>query len=413
MRITRTELQPLEDRGPLRVMFVITSMPVGGAETLLVNLVRGLDRQRFVPEICCLKQQGPLGEVLASEMPVHSELLAGKHDVRVLSRLVRLLKKRRTDVVVTVGAGDKMFWGRLAARCAGTPVVCSALHSTGWPDGVGRMNRGLTRWTDHFIAVAQQHGRFLVEQEGFPADKVVVIPNGVDTEVFRPSFESRESARLELNVPPDAPLFGIVAALRPEKNHLMFVRAAALIRNVVPNAHFWIVGEGSERDKLTVAIRSAALDRHVHLLGSRDDIPRLLAAMDVFVLSSLNEANPVSILEAMSAGLPVVATQVGSIAETVKEGINGFLVESGDAEQMARRGVQLAVDLPRARCFGAVGRREVVESWSLGSMIRGYEALMEATYRRKASGGLHESEPGPRASGDETLPAETVQVEKA
>ncbi len=193
----------------------------------------------------------------------------------------------------------------------------------------------------------------------------------------------------------------------------MFLRAAALIRNAVPNAHFWIVGEGREREKLTMAIRSAALDGHVQLLGSRDDIPRLLAAMDVFFLSSLNEANPVSILEAMSAGLPVVATQVGSIAETVKDGINGFLVGSGNAEQMARRGVQLAVDLPRARCFGAVGRREVVESWSLGSMVRGYEALMEATYRRKTSGGVRDSEHGSRPSSDQALPAETVQMEKA
>ncbi len=217
MRIAKTQLQPLEDRGPLRVMFVITSMPVGGAETLLVNLVRGLDRQRFVPEICCLKQRGPLGEVLATELPVHSELLGGKYDVRVLSRLVRLLKKRRTDVVVTVGAGDKMFWGRLAAQCAGTPVVLSALHSTGWPDGVGRMNRCLTRWTDHFVAVAQQHGQFLVQQEGFPADKVAVIPNGVDTDVFRPGLAAREAARREWNIPADAPLFGIVAALRPKR----------------------------------------------------------------------------------------------------------------------------------------------------------------------------------------------------
>src|SRR5262245_38735121 len=151
----------------LRLMFVHTFMPVGGAETLLVNLIRRLDRQRFAPEICCLKFPGPLGEVMAREVPVFSGLLRGKYDARVLPRLTRLLAKRRIDAVVTVGAGDRMFWGRLAARFAKVPVILTALHSTGWPDVVGRLNRLLTPITDGFIAVAETHGRYLREEERF------------------------------------------------------------------------------------------------------------------------------------------------------------------------------------------------------------------------------------------------------
>ena len=131
----------LDGRGPLRVMFVITSMNVGGAETLLVELVRRLDRRRFLPELCCLKGPGPLGEMMAKEVPVHHDLLRRKTDVGVLWRLAQLFKRRGIDAVVTVGAGDKMFWGRLAARLAGVPVVASALHSTGWPDRVQLANR--------------------------------------------------------------------------------------------------------------------------------------------------------------------------------------------------------------------------------------------------------------------------------
>ena len=96
--------------------------------------------------------------------------------------------------MVTVGAGDKMFWGRLAARRVGVPVIVSALHSTGWPDGVGRLNRLLTPITDAFIAVAASHGRFLIERTGFPADKVAVIPNGVDTQRFAPVYQRRRRA---------------------------------------------------------------------------------------------------------------------------------------------------------------------------------------------------------------------------
>ena len=133
---------------PLNVMFVITSMPVGGAETLLVNLTRRFDKSRIKPMIGCLKERGVLGDELADEIPVFEHLINHKYDVAVARRLRKLFKKQELDAVITVGAGDKMFWGRLAARGASTPVILSALHSTGWPDGVGRLNRCLLHTSD-------------------------------------------------------------------------------------------------------------------------------------------------------------------------------------------------------------------------------------------------------------------------
>ena len=135
MSQTNHHQRPLPLERPLHVMFVLTSMPVGGAETLLVELVRGMDKNRFIPEICCLKEPGELGEMLQSEMRVHHTLIGAKWDLGVLIRLWKLFRNRQTDAVVTVAAGDNMFWGRLAARLARVPVVISALHSTGWPDG--------------------------------------------------------------------------------------------------------------------------------------------------------------------------------------------------------------------------------------------------------------------------------------
>ena len=141
-------------------MFVITSMPVGGAETLLVNLIRGLDATRYLAEVCCLKGRGPLGDALLSdEVPVHSHLLSNKFDIRVLWRLRALIRERRIDAVITVGAGDKMFWRRLAAWLEGLPVILSALHSTGWPDTIGRLNRLLTPITDAFVGVRSEELR--------------------------------------------------------------------------------------------------------------------------------------------------------------------------------------------------------------------------------------------------------------
>src|SRR3972149_1619207 len=200
----------LADRGPLRVMFVTTSMPVGGMETLTVELIRGLDRSLFQPELCCLKYYDVLGEVLAKEVPAFTGLLKCKYDFPVLWRLTKLMRKRKIDAVITVGAGDKLFWGRLAAWLAGVPVICAALHSTGMPDRVELLNRLLSPITDAFIGVAQSHGRYLAEHEGCPAAKVRVIRNGVDVEKFRPRWPLASLIR-EFSLTPCAPMVGIVA----------------------------------------------------------------------------------------------------------------------------------------------------------------------------------------------------------
>jgi len=312
-------------------MFVITSMPVGGAETLLVNLMRRLDRELVAPELCCLKEMGPLGEVAANEVTVHAGLIRTKYDHRILARMRKLLDERRIDAVVTVGAGDKMFWGRLAAWMEGVPVILSALHSTGWPDRVGRLNRLLTPMTDGFIAVAANHGRHMIETERFPTEKVTVIPNGVDTYRFRSLPDSGLAVKTKLGIPPAAPVCGIVAALRPEKNHTLFLRAAALAAKQRPDAHFIIVGDGPERARLEKVAMEAGVASCTHFVGSRSDIPQVLSAFDVFALTSHNEANPVSILEAMACEIPVVSTRVGSVAESVAAGSTGYLVEPGDA----------------------------------------------------------------------------------
>ena len=364
-------------------MFAITSMPVGGAETLLANLVRRMDRAQFAPQLCCLKEVGVLGEELVREMPVHCRMLRNKFDVRVLPRLVRLMRRERIDAVVTVGAGDKMFWGRLAAWLAGVPVIASALHSTGWPDGVGRLNRLLTPITDAFIAVAAQHGQFLVQHERFPPDKVRVIPNGVDTDRFQRCESTRRQLREALSLPTEAPVCGIVAALRPEKNHSLFLKAAAIVHQQLPQAHFLIVGDGPERNRLQSESEQHGLARRVHFLGTRNDIPELLSTLDLFALTSDNEANPVSILEAMSVQLPVVATDVGSVSETVKHGITGFLTEPGDEVAVAGRWQELLSDVPRAGQLGQAGRDSVVDSWSVQSMVSGYERLIAQTYDSK------------------------------
>ena len=370
--------------GKLNVKFVITSMPVGGAETLLVNLIRQMDKTAFSPEVVCLKEPGDLGGELAAEVPVYANLLLSKWDVSILPRLAYLFRRSKTDAVITVGAGDKMFWGRLAAKLAGVPVVCSALHSTGWPDGVGRLNRLLTPLTDGFIAVAQQHAEHLVEVEGFPAERVFTIPNGVDINRFRPNHVERGWLRAELGIAEDAQVVGIVAALRPEKNHPQFIKAAREVLRHHANVHFVIVGEGPERSTIEEALKDCRYQANFHLLGNRNDTERILAGLDVFCLTSRNEANPVSILEALACCVPVISSNVGSISENIIDGKTGILTQPLKWEETAAAMLSMLHDTRLAARMGRAGRVLVRDSSSLSAMVQGYETLIESIFNSKA-----------------------------
>ena len=286
--------------------------------------------------------------------------------------------------MITVGAGDKMFWGRLAAWRAGVPVVASALHSTGWPDGVGRLNRLLTPITDAFIAVADAHGEYLVERERFPRRKVCVIPNGVDVERFRTGGE-RLASRQELGLTPTTPVAGIVAALRPEKNHELFLRAAA----DGPPAHS----------------RSGISDRRRRSGAARSWRP-LAAELGIDQCGPFPGHAVRHSAAALGDGrlCPDVAhrSQPG-----LDSGSHGHRPAGGRAERRLDRRIggqrrdglldrtrQRRADGPAASAncwrtsswlvpWAAPGEQVVVDRWSLDAMVHGYEQLISSIYSAK------------------------------
>ncbi|MDP1559850.1 MAG: glycosyltransferase [Pirellulaceae bacterium] len=374
---------PVVGQQPLNIGFVITSMPMGGAETLLVNLLRSFDSSRIRPQVICLKDKGVLGEEIAGEFPIHSQLIHNRWDAGVLLRLRTLLHREQMSGVVTVGAGDKMFWGRLAARSLKLPVIISALHSTGWPDGVGRANRLLTPITDAFVAVAHAHGQFLVEFEHFPAEKVHVVPNGIDTNRFRFSATARAEQRAAWGWNETTAVCGVVAALRPEKNLKLFLQSAALVLRDLSDSGFVIVGSGPEESGLRETAEELGIADRVRFLGMRKDTPEILSGLDLFALTSDNEASPVSILEALGVERPVVATKVGSIPETVLENQTGFLVPAGLPEPMAAAWLKVLADRELGERLGKNGRQRVVKHHSLQSMTDGYMDLIESIHNAK------------------------------
>ena len=380
-------LLPPEDRGPFKVMFVITSMPVGGAETLLVNLVRRLDRSRFEPELCCLKEFGPLGEVLARDIPAFEGLLAHKYDFAVWGRLSRLLRARRIDAVVTVGTGgDKMFWGRLAAKRAGVPVILSALHSTGLPDHVELPNRLLAPITDGFIGVAQAHGAYLATAEGCPASKVFVIPNGVDVAAFAACRRPTKALRATLGLPPLlAAGVDRRSAAAGEEPRTVFAgrvaRHAATARGPIPDRRRRAAPRRLGR---ALALVGRAGPRAVpgHKVGHSAIAVAVRRAGAQFAHGSQSG------FDSRRSGWqlrdkPVVAPRVGSIPETIEDGVNGYLFPAGDESQLAARLGHLLECPEQARRMGAIGRERVVAHWSLQRMVDGYQDLIDKIYRSK------------------------------
>jgi glycosyltransferase involved in cell wall biosynthesis len=174
-----------------------------------------------------------------------------------------------------------------------------------------------------------------------------------------------------------------VAALRPEKNHELFLEAAAWIRRKVPQARFLVVGDGAQRGRLEGLAAELSLSESVRFLGTRNDVPAVLSLLDVLVLSSHMEANPVSILEAMACERPVVATAVGSVPESVIDGRTGYLVPPGDAGRIAERVIELFQDPARRAAFGRAGREHVAAHGSSQRMVEGYQDLIAGLYARK------------------------------
>lgn len=372
----------------ISVAFLETSLRIGGSEHMVTQLVRGLDRARFQPFVCCLYEPGTLGEQLLKEgHTVYHNLAKNRADALLPLRLGRILKRERTDVLFIINQPITQFWGTWASLLAQVPVRITAIRSTGKVNRIRRrlwINRLTFPCITCVTALSETHKRYLVEKEGIDPRKMEIIANGVDLDRFTVGPKP-EPLMASLGLPTGAPIVGIVAMLRPEKGYPVFLEAACDVLNAVPEAHFAIVGDGSERSRLEKLASDLGVSSQVHFLGARRDIPELLKAFDVTCLSSypVVETLSNSVLEYMAAGKPVVATRVGSLPEVIVEGETGFLVEPGDAKALAERIVSLLCDSGLRRRMGDRARQRAESHYSLARMVKATERLFETLLGRK------------------------------
>jgi glycosyltransferase involved in cell wall biosynthesis len=356
----------------MKALFIGPNLAAGGAERQWSILLPGLRARGIDARLLALDAGGPFEAPLrAAGVPL--EVLAMRHQADV-SRLVRsgLLRRFSPDVVVSRGVSG-LYVGQLVSSLRRARHVYNEHRQVGLVLSRRReaMTSLLARRLDLVVVVsAEQAGAW--QRRNFPADRIQVIANGVEPS-RRPA--SRAELREELQIPAAAVVALLVARLRPEKRVPEFVRAVQRARESSPQLIGLIAGDGPDRPAVTAAL---AGDPTIRLLGHRDDVPRLLQAADVFVLTSDFEALPMAILEAIAAGLPVLATRVGSVADVVLDGHTGRLVAAGDWDAVARGLTELAGDADLRRRMGLAASSLHRERWQASAMIDSYAEVLTA-----------------------------------
>ncbi|HSL84680.1 MAG TPA: glycosyltransferase [Thermoanaerobaculia bacterium] len=375
--------------GAIRLLWLIDSLTAGGAEALTVPFARALHREDRGEaagvrlEIAFLKSLGgnPFeAELRDLEVPVTGLGARNLRDVAAFRRLVRLLRQRRVGLV-HAHLAYASIWGLLAGRLTGTPVVLT-LHVRP-PDDPPWSREGLrrrllvgaaNRWARRALAVSGAV-RDAWAAVGLRRERIAVVHNGVETAGMESGTEAAAAVRRELGVPGGAPLVVTVSVLRPGKGLEVLLEAVPAVLGEHPDARFAVVGDGPERRRLEEGAAAAGLGEAVVFTGFRRDVPALLAAADLFVLPTRDDAFPTVLLEAQAAGVAVVASRAGGVPEIVEDGATGVLVPPGDPAALARAVSALLADPAARRRLAEAGRRRTEERFSADAWLARLDAV--------------------------------------
>jgi glycosyltransferase involved in cell wall biosynthesis len=379
----------------LKVVHLIDRLGMhGGAEHLVMQIAEHLDRERFESIVCATRfsafeqERETVAEAAVALRQAGVRLLGLDRRTRwhfwAWWPLVRLLRREQIDVIHAHKFGSNI-WGVVFGRLSGVPVVVT--HEHGWAfEGRGMrmfLDRELIgRGSDAHVAVSREDRRRMIEIEKIAPETAVFVPNGISP--LRPP--SGRDVRAELGIGADDPVVISVGFLRRPKAVDVLIEAAARIAPRFRGLRVLIVGEGEDRPAYEAMIERLGLAGTVELLGLRADVPDLLAVSDVAVLSTDSEGSPLSVMEYMDAGLPVVATQVGGIPDLIDDGVQGLLVERRDPDGLAAAIARLLADPAEARRLGERARERRRREFDIDVMARNLEDLYLRLYRQTRRG---------------------------
>ena len=371
----------------IKILHLITDLNTGGAEVSLYRLLGCMDRSRFENRVISMISVGEIGEkIRALGIPVTSlELRPGQFSLAAFRLLARVVRSERPDILQTWMYHADLAGG-LAGRWAGSPPVVWGLHNTIAGPGalkpatnaVVRINALFSHILPTKIVCCAEATRRTHIQLGYLEKKMVVIPNGIDTAIFHPDLEARHAVRRELGFEDQTPLIGLCARFDPQKDHANFVSAAGILHTRMPGVHFLLWGKDIDptNDILGGWIRAVGMDRSIHLLGLRNDSPRLFSTLDLSCLSSYSEAFPMALGEAMACEIPCAVTDVGDSALLV--GATGRVVPRRDPESLAAAWADLLSVTPEERqALGREARRRIQDHYSLEEMAAAYTGLYQ------------------------------------
>jgi glycosyltransferase involved in cell wall biosynthesis len=360
---------------------LLHSLGVGGAEVLAARLARRFaGSYQFL--IVCLDELGTLGrELRADGFPVWVLGRKPGLDWSFPRRLAALWRRYHVDLV-HAHQYTPFFYAMLARLLYRQPPVIFTEHGRHYPDYPRRkrmlVNRLLLEGRDRIVGVGDAVRQALIANEGIPASRVSLIYNGIDLRSYSSApDDSRLAVRQELGLGADDYVIVQVARLDYLKDHATAIRAMDLVVQNRKDAQLLLVGDGPEREIIQKQVQQRNLGPYVRFLGLRTDVARLLSAADLFLLTSISEGIPLTIIEAMAAGLPIVATHVGGLAEMIEDGKTGFLVPAGDSDAIARRILTIADDPELRTRLGRVGRDRAFQMFSEQQMHAQYVQLYQ------------------------------------
>lgn len=361
---------------PIRILLLIDELDIGGTEQQILELVKRLDRHKYTPMVCCFRPGRVSKEIEALGVPVFTLRKKTKLDLSLLFSLIRLIRRERIDLVQTY-LFTANTWARLAAVLAGAPLIVSSERNVNmWEKRYKQiLGKILDRWTHATIANSGAVKEYLMSK-GIAHEKIHVIYNGVDPERFSAAV-SPETTKQTFAIPAQHRVVGMMARLEPAKDVHTFLRAAAIIAEKTKDVSFLIVGGGSLQQDLKQEVRLLGIADRIIFTGPRRDIPHLLAACDLSVMSSLKEGMSNTIMESMAAGKPMVATNVGGNPELVVEGETGFLVPIRDPSALATA-IDKVLAMPTlAQQMGEKARERIERLFSVNALVTATEQLYD------------------------------------
>ncbi len=388
--------------GRVRITRIIARLNVGGPALHIAGLMAGLNPIQFESRLIMgrvgrdegdmsylIEEQGLSPPILISEL---GRRISPLRDLVTVCKLVPALRRLRPHIVETHTA-KAGYVGRLAARLAAVPVVLHVFHGHVFYGYFGRLQtrayitieRLMAHLSDCVVTISesQQHDIAHVYRIA-PKKKVFVVPLGFDLSALVAAKQTAKAQFRSLcGLSTDAPLVGFVGRLTSVKNPNLFLQAAKQVLEKTPEAQFCVIGDGELRQDVEHQVAALGIAERVHFAGWQRDMPAVYAALDVLVLTSLNEGTPVTAIEALAAGVPVVATDVGGVADVVRDKETGFLVRSGDAGALAKSISVLLSDTGRKLNMAKAGQQDVMARFGRDRLIADMEALYMSLLEEK------------------------------